>query len=93
MTREWGGIHAEPDDGTDEYGYTYIIVREVIERIEVIAPSADEAMQAADESPIELWTRDIKGYEVAGRINPQERGWTPPIDLSERDQADEVIGR
>lgn len=75
--------------------YTYIVTREVIETIEVEADNAGEAEQAAAESPVALWTRDIKSEEVTGRINPkhelvqQLRG----LDLTERDQADEVIGR
>ena len=83
--------------------YTYIVAREVIETIEVEAETSTEAEQAAAESPVELWTRDIKTEGVTGRINPKEspRFQIDPteaarlhrVDLTERDQADEVIGR
>jgi hypothetical protein len=52
--------------------YTYIVTREVIETIEVEAETSEEAERAAAESPVELWTRDIKTEGVTGRINPKE---------------------
>lgn len=70
--------------------YTYIVAREVVETIEVEASTREEAEQAAAESPVALWTRDIKTEEVVGRINPRT---IEAPDLTERDQADRVIGR
>ena len=84
--------------------YTYIVTREVVETIEVEADNAGEAEQAAAESMVALWTRDIKSEEVTGRINPKEapRFQIDPteaarlhrigqLDLTERDQAEAVI--
>ena len=42
----------------------FTVTREVVEWIEVDADTVEEAEQAADESPIALWTRDIKSYET-----------------------------
>ena len=36
----------------------YVIVREVTERLEVEAPSAQEAYDQSEETPIAEWTRD-----------------------------------
>lgn len=43
----------------------YTIRREVVETIEVIAPTGQEAIQSADETPIDLWTRAVKSEEIA----------------------------
>lgn len=70
--------------------YTYIVTREVVETIEVEAENAGEAEQAAAESPVPLWTRDIKSEEVTGRINPVEV--TDGLHVYESSDEDSVNG-
>lgn len=52
----------------------YTVTREVVETIEVEAPSWEEAEKAADACPIDFWERDIKSYETSADAPPAPAG-------------------